>query len=200
MGTNFYSIENNITPQKGEFILADTNIILDLVGKNRPPWRVIQVQNFFKELAKNDNLLLTTVKTWEELAIIIQSENLPKTKKELRNNYNTFNIANDQLEQIKTLFNSLPNVYDEPIGAINNDILPKIQANCLKHKLKWPDSTIYTIGIENSISNFWSSDGDWTTVQNNNINIFLDSRSFRFTKISNNSINPTKLNTNITAI
>ena len=185
-----FSIGNkNTCPPTGEFILIDTSVLLELVGYDEQTLRTEEVKDFFTRLAYNNNIITTSVKTWEELNIIL-GRKLPKDKRNLFNNSNGFTNLYQKVEIVKETFNALPNVYSEPIGVIDNEIINKAQENAVKYKLKWGDSTIVSIAEREDVEHIWSLDCDYANV-NNGMNIYLDSRSY------NKALRINKRNTSI---
>lgn len=184
---NVFSIGNkNTCPPSGEIILADTSVLLELTGYDNKTVRTKEVHDFFVRLAYNNNIITTSVKTWEELNIILGSK-LPKDKSKLVNNTNAFTDINQKVELIRGTFNALPNVYSEPIGIIDNNIIKMAQENAVKYNLKWGDSIIVSIAEHEKVSHLWSLDSDYAKV-NNGISIYLDSKSY------NKALSYTKVN------
>lgn len=190
LNNNIHCITNNSLPIKDDFILLDTNIIIDIAGyDNTTNPRVQEIKNCLKELSHNNVIGVISTKTWEELNIIVERDIIgnkhknPSTDMELLTSQ-----VDDTMDSIQNSLNSFPNIYSEPIGSIDDKTLKNARENRSKYKLRWGDSIILAIAQENEIKNILTCDKDYLKVDDGSMNIFVDSHTY------NNYTNSTNLN------
>lgn len=172
MGTNFIDFNN---PQNKlnncDFIALDTCSILNLVSGDQ------QALNFARFTLNNDITLCYTIKSVEELHIIKEAQNIPKNKRmALPNMGNYLQQSYAEANTILATINSLPNMYDEPIGNINAEVLRQAEINAITHKLRWGDAIIYTLVKQNNIGHIWTFDKDWSNVIDSSMSILTEQR------------------------
>nr|WP_243894468.1 type II toxin-antitoxin system VapC family toxin [Clostridium perfringens] len=139
--------------------MLDTCTVIQLANENK------DLLQFVKNAALNQVDFCYSVKTVEELNILSESQNFPPDKRQANANRGFFiNSSQQQANRILNKINKIPNMCKEPIGEINSDMIPKIQENALKYKLRWGDAVILTIAKENNINGIVTFDGDYNHV------------------------------------
>lgn len=195
MSQNVFSItDNNIPIKNDDFILIDTNVIIDITGyRNSTHPRTIEVKNFINDMAENNSIFVIPTKAWEEMNIILESSIIGNKHKDPNEDLGalTYNV-NTTLSNLKNALNTFPNIYTEPIGSIDSTTLAKAEENRDKYGLKWGDATIVAIAQQENIKNILTFDYDYTKVNDPNINILLNSSLYnKYTnETSQNIINP----------
>lgn len=149
-----------------QYIMIDTCTAKNIMNGQE------EALKFAKATADNNIVLCYSIKTIEELNIINQRINIPPNKRQAMPNMGYYLTQGFiQTEQILNKLNKLPNMLPEAIGVINNEITKKATENGKEYKLRWGDSIIYTLAVENDIDGIWTYDGDYKSVSNN-ITIF----------------------------
>lgn len=172
MNTNFIDFNN---PQNKlgdcDIILLDTCTMLNLASRKPDALK-------FAEFALNNDIMFCyTSKSIEELHIMKQAKIIPKDKREAAPNMKDFLIRSYNISNnIINTMNTLPNMYPNPIGSIDTDIMDDIQTNSKKHNLRWPDATIFTLAKKNDINYIWTYDRDWVNVCDNKMTILTNKR------------------------
>lgn len=195
MSQNIFSItDNNIPIKNDDFILLDTNVIMDITGyRNSTHPRANEVKNFINNMSTNNSIFVIPTKVWEEMNIIVESSIIGNKHKDPNEDLGILtNNVNTTLSNLKNALNIFPNIYPEPIGSIDSITLAKAEENRVKYGLKWGDATIVAIAQQENIKNILTFDYDYTKVNDSSINILLNSSLYnRFTnETSQNIINP----------
>ncbi|NOW85903.1 putative nucleic acid-binding protein [Clostridium beijerinckii] len=172
MGTNFIDFNN---PQNNlnncDIIVLDTCSLINLASGDQ------DALNFAQFTLDNNITLCYTVKSVEELQINKEAQTIPKNKQVALPNMTSY-LQQSYLkaDAILTTVNSLPNMYDEPIGNINNGVLQQAKINAINNKLRWGDAIIYTLTKQSNFNYIWTFDKDWSNVVDNDMNILTMQR------------------------
>lgn len=188
MASNFIDFNN---PQNKlnncDIIALDTCSMINLASGDQ------RALNFARFTLNNNITLCYTIKSVEELQIIKEAHEIPKDKRQASLNMSNY-IQNSYTEanNIITTINSLPNMYDEPIGEMNFDVIKQAKINAIAYNLRWGDAIIYTLIKQNEINHIWTFDKDWSNISDNDINILTEQRFIPnnlTTNLSGNIIN-----------
>lgn len=199
VNNNAYCITDDSFQIKDDFILLDTNIIIDITGyDNATNPRVQETKDFLTKLSQNNVIGVITTKTWEELNIIVERNIIGNKHKNPNINLDPLiNQVDITMNNIENALNTFPNIYTEPIGSIDVDTLNKSKINRSKFNLRWADSIILAIAQQNEIKNILTMDKDYLKVNDGSINIFVDSHTYSNLSNNNNTTSVVNNSTNI---
>lgn len=127
---------------------------------------------FLTETLKNNIGIGYSIKTLEEITIYSESQNIPYDKRQANKFIgNYINKSEEQADRIINKINKFPNVFKEPVGVLDNEIIKKAKQNKNSYKLKWGDAVIYTIAEDLKFDGIITHDSDFSRV-NSNMRIF----------------------------
>lgn len=181
MSQNIFSIkDNNIPVKDNDFILLDTNVVIDLTGYgNSTSNRAVETVEFMKDMSHRNSIFVVPLKVWEELNIIVERDIIGNQHKNPNVDLNALtNNVETTLLNLKNSLNIFPNIYPEPIGQIDNNVCQKANENRKKYGLKWGDAIILAIAQEENINNILTFDKDYIKISDPNINILLNSELY----------------------
>lgn len=174
MQTKFVDYANpNNSLNSCDIVMLDTCVMFNLASSNRDA----NVTNFAKFALNNDIMFCYSYKSVEEINIKSQYTTIPRNKRTALPQIGKY-VADsfNKSEAILNVVNTLPNVYNEPVGSVDADILEKIRNNSLKHNLRWGDAAIYTIAKENGINYIWTMDSDLSRIVDSDMTIITDAK------------------------
>ena len=187
---NVFPMNGSQLPPRNDLVLLDTNVILRLLGYDNKSFikSQLELKKFITTLALNNNTLLYTVKTAEEISNVMENQFVNKLKSEHSSKpskkfiiQNTPNFHNEVEEKVNDIWNKLrifDHFYDIPIGNIDDGILTSAKRNSVDHKLSIGDAIIYTIAKQESIQNIISCDCDFAQINDAKMNLYLDSNNY----------------------
>ncbi len=145
-----------------QYIMLDTCSVIEITNNNQ------EALNFIGETQKNNIALCYSIKTVEEINIIVQSKEIPKDKR-LANLYlkNYINKSYNSADRIMNIINKIPNMYDQAIGSIDYNILNQAEVSGREFNLRWGDAVIYSLAKANDIDAIWTYDSDYKDASKN---------------------------------
>ncbi len=162
MNNNFININSpQIDFSQHKYIMLDTCTIMELFKENN------DIVDFVKRAGTEQVVFCYSIKSMEELHIMVEKQNIPDNKRQAENNM-MFHIKKSQ-EQVKRIIdkiNKIPNMYTEPIGNMDYNLYLKAKETEKEYKLRWGDAVICTIAKENNINSIVTFDKDFKCASN----------------------------------
>jgi predicted nucleic acid-binding protein len=188
--------DRNVIPPKDELIIVDTCVLLEIWGNDKNQRYKAMCEKFIKKATAAKSILCITIQTYEELHYFTQRNEIPRDKSIFNLDKTKYlNNSNIIVNRIMNELNKIPSFYTEPIGNLNAKTLNEIEANQIKHGLKWGDAAIYTYLKQEDARYILSIDGDFLGIQDPNIVLYTTPYRARLANSTNN-INITG-NTNV---
>jgi predicted nucleic acid-binding protein len=186
---NIFPMNGSILPPNNKLVLVDTNVIIRLLGydDNRKV-NTEELKNFITTLAVNENILVYSIKTVEEVSQVISGQRLKKIKNNfpaktqykdiISNTPDFYNQIDNEVSKLWDYINKMPHFYETPIGIIDNNVLTQAKINSTKHNLGIADSIIYTQMKLENIQHIVTCDKDFITINDPDISLYLDSDNY----------------------
>lgn len=173
---NIFPFSTTALPPPGDFVIADTNFLFNLMGRNNAtaPFLQAECQNFVQTLAVNNISFATTIKTHEELRINMTYSMVGsgrKRKTAIASNPTALVPVVKAVAEIEKTLAGFSNYYPEPLGQIDAELLRGID-QLMSLGVQHGDAVIYLLSKREDINHIISLDGDFTLIADTNLTIY----------------------------